>query len=215
MNSVLFHRADNGDPVLLRDLRSFIYRTFHTQGRAPFVEDIMREFSLKDRTAVAKALWTLHEGHHVLMAPFSSAEHVLMAWPFSNIANVHRVYIPCKAGVFYANCAWDLFGIHVIMGKEYTLALTACHQTGDEIAFELEAGNFTVVDAAVVRQIIDERETNITSIKHRVLQPTQRDSTSDVSSPLQESKSGDVRTIDPQFLFMLPFRDWYKDLIMT
>lgn len=88
---------------LVRDFRAWLYATFEETGRAPFVEEALVRWRgvLDSREDVRAVLWALNDGHHIMMAPLSSCEHVLMAWPFSNLPTAHRVRSP--KGSYYAN----------------------------------------------------------------------------------------------------------------
>jgi hypothetical protein len=87
-------------------LRKATYRLFVELGRAPTVE----ETALTDSAAPAEVVagWRrLHDAHALVLQP--SVPEIRMANPFSAIPTAHRVRAAGRW--WYANCAWDAFGI--------------------------------------------------------------------------------------------------------
>jgi hypothetical protein len=87
-------------------LRNHVYRRFVELGRAPTFAELARELGLA-ATDVAAAMRRLHEAHALVLEPDES--RVRMANPFSAIPTPHRAY--ANGRWWYANCAWDAFGI--------------------------------------------------------------------------------------------------------
>ena len=85
------------------EVRNHVYRRFVELGRAPSFAELSGEL---DRD-VAPVMLELHDERAVVLAP--KRDRILMAHPFSAVPTVHRVR---AAGArWYANCAWDAFGV--------------------------------------------------------------------------------------------------------
>ncbi|HKV30519.1 MAG TPA: organomercurial lyase [Candidatus Dormibacteraeota bacterium] len=87
-------------------LRRQTYRLFIDFGRAPTVEEAAEAASLPAHD-VADGWRRLHDAHALVLQP--DRAEIRMANPFSAIPTRYRV----RAGGrdWYANCAWDAFGI--------------------------------------------------------------------------------------------------------
>ena len=98
-----------------RDLgvRASTYRLFVELGRAPTVDEVADESGLA--TDEAESSWRrLHDQHALVLNP-ATAE-LQMANPFSAVPTAYRVQA-CERW-WYANCAWDAFGICVVLGGD-------------------------------------------------------------------------------------------------
>jgi hypothetical protein len=83
------------------DLRRRTYATFVELGRAPAPEE------LGDRGEVVSGWRRLHEAHALVLDP--ATDELRMAHPFSAVPTSYRV--EAAGRWWYANCAWDAFGI--------------------------------------------------------------------------------------------------------
>ena len=88
------------------ELRNATYRLFVGLGRAPTADDIGHELG---RTAEdVHAGWRrLHDAHAIVLDGATGA--IRMAAPFSAVPTPFRVDAAGRR--WYANCAWDAFGI--------------------------------------------------------------------------------------------------------
>jgi hypothetical protein len=88
------------------ELRNVTYRLFVKLGRAPTLEDVA---SAAECTAseVLSSWKRLHNQHALVLNP--ATNELRMANPFSAVPTAYRVR--CAGRGWYANCAWDAFGI--------------------------------------------------------------------------------------------------------
>jgi hypothetical protein len=85
----------------LLDLRNRTYAAFVELGRAPTAGE------LGDVEAVREGWRSLHEAHALVLDP--ATDEIRMANPFSAVPTAFRVLANDRW--WYANCAWDAFGI--------------------------------------------------------------------------------------------------------
>ena len=104
-------------------LRNEIYRRFVELGRAP---------TLAELDADEAALRRLHDAHWLVLE--SDRPEIRMANPFSAVSTPHRV----EAGgrTWYANCAWDAFGIPAALGVDGHVSST-CPDCGEAIELDV------------------------------------------------------------------------------
>lgn len=101
-----------------RTVRSFVYSHFIEAQRAPTIVEISEglDLSLQDTEASLKSL----QGLHVLVLEAGRPE-IRMAMPFSAVPTSFRVEAARHS--WWANCAWDAFGI-----------LAALHSDGEVVS---------------------------------------------------------------------------------
>ena len=92
------------------DLRNRTYAEFVRLGRAPRAEE------LGPRDEVLAGWARLHDAHALVL----DGDEILMANPFSAVPTPYRVEAGGRS--WYGNCAWDAFGICVLMGGDGTIA---------------------------------------------------------------------------------------------
>jgi len=111
----------------LRSLRNITYALFVKFGRAPTAGEVA---SAEGSTAdLVQAGWLrLHEAHALVLA---DGGELRMANPFSAVPTAHRV----NAGGrwWYANCAWDAFGICAALHTDGDIE-TSCPDCGELLA---------------------------------------------------------------------------------
>jgi Alkylmercury lyase len=83
------------------DLRRRTYAKFVELGRAPAPEE------LGDRDEIVAGWRRLHDAHALVLDP--ATDELRMANPFSAVPTSYRV--EAAGRWWYANCAWDAFGI--------------------------------------------------------------------------------------------------------
>jgi hypothetical protein len=105
------------------ELRNFVYRRFVELGRAPTLEEL--------GTSEA-ALRRLHEAHMIVLEP--DRPEIRMANPFSAMPTPYRVEAAGRS--WFANCAWDAFGIPAALGVDGHIS-TSCPDCGEPIEIEL------------------------------------------------------------------------------
>jgi hypothetical protein len=88
------------------DLRNRTYAEFVRLGRAPEPEE------LGPRDDVIAGWRRLHEAHALVL----DGDRIRMANPFSAVPTPYRVHAGGRD--WYANCAWDAFGICDVLGGD-------------------------------------------------------------------------------------------------
>jgi len=116
------------------EIRNLTYGLFAERGRAPTVDDVVMESRLS-RDEVEAAWRRLHHAHALVLEP-GSAE-LRMANPFSAVPTVHRVRTDHRQ--WFANCAWDAFGICAALGVDGQIE-TLCPDCRDSLAIEVRHG---------------------------------------------------------------------------
>jgi hypothetical protein len=94
-------------------LRNHVYGRFVELGRAPRFDELAAELDLSPGEIEA-AMRGLHDAHALVLEPDGS--RIRMAHPFSAVPTPHRVHENDRW--WYANCAWDAFGILAALGVD-------------------------------------------------------------------------------------------------
>jgi Alkylmercury lyase len=115
--------VDDGD---LR-VRNLTYELFVELGRAPTAE----EASLAAGADIRESWRRLHDAHALVL---DDGGEIRMANPFSGVPTPHRVDAGGRR--WYANCAWDAFGICAALGTDGRIE-TSCPDCGDALAVEV------------------------------------------------------------------------------
>ena len=118
---------DGGDLAL----RNTTYALFVREGRAPTAEDVARE-TRRPEEEVRAAWERLHDEHAIVLD--AETRSIRMANPFSAVPTTFRVHAADRA--WYANCAWDAFGICVVLGADGRIE-TSCPDCGEAINVEV------------------------------------------------------------------------------
>lgn len=113
------------------ELRNATYGLFVELGRAPTAEEVGRALGI-DAEAVRAGWRRLHEAHALVLDDTGGA--IRMANPFSAVPTPHRVHAAGRW--WYANCAWDAFGICAALGVDGRIE-TACPDCGDPIEVDV------------------------------------------------------------------------------
>jgi hypothetical protein len=113
------------------ELRTLTYRLFVELGRAPTAEEVAGAAGLT--IAEVQASWRrLHDSHALVLDP--STSEIRMANPFSAVPTAHRVHAAGRW--WYANCAWDAFGILAALHVDGRVE-SSCPDCGEPIAVEV------------------------------------------------------------------------------
>ncbi len=111
------------------DVRNRTYARFVELGRAPAAEEV-------GDVDVVRAAWRrLHDAHALVLDP--TGNELRMANPFSAVPTDYRVQAACRW--WYANCAWDAFGICAALHVDGRIE-TSCRDCGDPIALDVRDG---------------------------------------------------------------------------
>jgi hypothetical protein len=120
-------------------IRHAIYKIF-AEGGIPLSANISRQLHLPIEH-VRGALERLHASHAIVLD--SRTREVSMALPFSSVPTDFAV-----KGIgnrsWFANCAWDAFGIPILLGVDAVIA-TTCLDCRGPIVYRVEGGR--LVDA--------------------------------------------------------------------
>jgi hypothetical protein len=132
------------------ELRVFVYDVIVSRGLPPTSSDIGEHFRVPAETARAE-LAALKIGKTILLNP-KSAE-IWMAGPFSSAQTDYRLTDGTQT--WWANCAWDMLGIPMILGRRVT-AHTVCTDCRAPMAIECDP-SAPPVDSAVVHFLVPAR----------------------------------------------------------
>ena len=121
------------DGVDERDLglRSATYGLFVELGRAPTASEVAASGDMNE-AAVVSGWQRLHEQHAIVLNP-ATAE-IRMANPFSAVPTAYRV--EADGRWWYANCAWDAFGICAALHADGRIE-TSCPDCGEALNLEV------------------------------------------------------------------------------
>jgi hypothetical protein len=95
------------------ELRNLTYDLVVKLGRVPSSAEVADAASLP-RGEVVAAWRRLHDGHALVLN--RAGDEIRMANPFSAVPTAHRVNAAGRW--WYANCAWDAFGICAALGVD-------------------------------------------------------------------------------------------------
>jgi hypothetical protein len=122
----------NGDAIITavdhddRRVRNTTYGLFVELGRAPRAEDVAERDGLATE-AVEEAWRRLHDAHALVL----QGGEIRMANPFSATPTAYRVRAANRS--WYANCAWDAFGICAALHVDGDID-TSCPDCGQPIS---------------------------------------------------------------------------------
>lgn len=123
-------------------VRHFIVTELAETGRAPMLEDVAMELSLR-LDALRAALQRLHEAHLLVL---DADGRLLMAHPFSNVPTGFRV---TSGGTGYdANCALDALGIPAALNRDCAVTMQVPGEQG-KFRCQVRGGVLDAEDALV------------------------------------------------------------------
>jgi hypothetical protein len=112
-------------------LRRLTYGLFVDLGRAPTAAETAAAGALEEAGVIGG--WKrLHDQHAIVLDPATAA--IRMANPFSAVPTPYRVSAADRW--WYANCAWDAFGICAALHVDGVIE-TSCSDCGDELRVNL------------------------------------------------------------------------------
>lgn len=113
-------------------IRHAIYKTF-AEGGIPLSATLSHQLHVPV-DSVRAAMERLHESHAIVLDP--RTREVSMALPFSSVPTPFIV-----KGIgdrsWFANCAWDAFGIPRLLGIDAVIA-TTCQDCGGPIVYRID-----------------------------------------------------------------------------
>jgi Alkylmercury lyase len=116
------------------DVRNHVYQRFVELGRAPRFDEIAADLALPFDT-VSDVLERLHDAHALVLE--RDRKRIRMANPFSAVATPHRVH--ARGRWWYANCAWDAFGVVAALHEDGHIA-SSCADCGEPIELDVRDG---------------------------------------------------------------------------
>jgi len=119
-------------------VRHAIYRSY-VEGGIPKSEMLSRQLHIP-ADAVRSALQELHAAHAIVLDP--RTREPWMGLPFSSVPTAFSVEGGGRS--WFANCAWDAFGIPNLVGVDAVIA-TTCPDCEGQIVYRVE--NRKLVDA--------------------------------------------------------------------
>jgi hypothetical protein len=132
-------------------LRIFVYDRLVSAGHAPTSREIGAHFDLSPEDARAR-LAGLKIGKTVLVNP--TTHEIWMAGPFAAAKSAYR--LSDGKTTWWANCAWDMFGVAMIVGRPMT-AETSCPDCAERVAIECDPDHPPVEGQAVVHFLLPAR----------------------------------------------------------
>jgi hypothetical protein len=123
-------------------VRTFVYAWFAEHALPPSQEEIAGHFNIP--VAAGKALALLHEKHALFLEP--GTRNVRLANPFSAIPTPFTVETRHRR--YWANCAWDSFGIVAALQESDASIHSICTYSGDPL--DLSVSNGQVRNTAAV-----------------------------------------------------------------
>ncbi len=115
-------------------VRTAAYRHLIDTFTAPGAEDLARRLDMP-ATEIASSLERLAAGHQIVLAPGET--RIWMLHPFSATPTDFPVEV--EGGTYWANCAWDAFGIPAVLGTD-SRTQTRCAESGAAIEFGVRDG---------------------------------------------------------------------------
>jgi alkylmercury lyase-like protein len=116
------------------ELRNLTYQLVARLGRVPSADEAAAAGGIR-RDELVAAWRRLHDAHALVLE--ANADEIRMANPFSAVLTAHRVH--ARARWWYANCAWDAFGICAALESDGTVE-TSCPDCGDALRVEVRGG---------------------------------------------------------------------------
>ncbi|MDP9284375.1 MAG: alkylmercury lyase family protein [Actinomycetota bacterium] len=108
------------------ELRNRTYARFVELGRAPAASELGAELQVKEG-------WRrLHDAHAVVLD--TTTDELRMANPFSAVPTSYRVH--ARDRWWYANCAWDAFGILAALDEDGVIE-SSCPDCGEPVEVEV------------------------------------------------------------------------------
>jgi hypothetical protein len=132
-------------------LRIHVYDRLVAIGRAPSAREIGAHFDIPTEEAHQR-LAALKIGKTILVD--QNTREIRMAGPFAPAESAYR--LSDGTHTWFANCAWDMFGVSMIVGKKM-LGETACPDCGDQIAIECDPDHPPVECQSVIHFLVPAR----------------------------------------------------------
>lgn len=125
-------------------VKLYIYETIAQTAQVPSTAEVATALNspLED---VMTAYAQLAQKRLLVLEP-GDPSRIRMAPPFSGIKTMHLVQITGKD--YYANCAWDAFGIAAALGQDADI-LSTCPDCGESLSYQVRDGRPLPQDSVV------------------------------------------------------------------
>jgi hypothetical protein len=130
------------DP-LFRDVRLYVYQQMIETATAPSAAETAQALG-QDVADIDAAYEALAASRMLVLRP--GGHTIWMAMPFSNVQTPYTVISGGRA--YYANCAWDAFGVPAMLGADARI-FTTCADCGGAIERKVARGSLTETRGAV------------------------------------------------------------------
>lgn len=117
------------------NVRAFVYAWFADHARAPGRHDLAKRFDISPEQA-DQALTALNEKHALFLEPGTTT--IRMANPFSAIPTPFTVHVRGKH--YWANCAWDCFGVVAALHAPNASIESTCSASGTRLHLNVTGG---------------------------------------------------------------------------
>jgi len=124
-------------PAALSDVRLYVYQQMIETSAAPSTADVARALSIETAEAES-AFRALADARLLVLRPGTTT--IWMAMPFSNLQTPFTVVSDGR--VYYANCAWDAFGVAALLRAD-SRVFTTCADCGGAIERKISNGALT------------------------------------------------------------------------
>lgn len=121
----------------LPEVRRYVYEQMIETSAAPSAAEVAEAMSLQPYEA-EEAFRALAEARMLVLRPRSIT--IWMAMPFSNVQTPFTVISNGRA--YYANCAWDAFGVVALLGTDARV-FTTCADCGGALERKIAGGRLT------------------------------------------------------------------------
>ena len=120
------------DDSLLWQIRHFVYNHFADTTHPPSADETARHFNITGEEA-SEYYKELNNRHTFFLDPETS--NVRMAWPFSATPTIFKVHANGKT--YYANCAWDMLGIPVVLHADAVIE-AVCTESNEKVQIKIK-----------------------------------------------------------------------------
>ena len=119
---------------LATDVRRYIYEQIVLTSLAPSTGDTAKALG-RPEPDIEAAYRALAEARAIVLRPHSTT--IWMAMPFANVQTAFTVISRGRA--YYANCAWDAFGIPAVLERDACI-FTTCADCGGVLQRKVACG---------------------------------------------------------------------------
>jgi len=121
----------------LSDVRIYVYQQMIETSSAPSAADVARAFAIETADA-EDAFRALADARMLVLRPGTTT--IWMAMPFSNLQTPFTVVSDGRS--YYANCAWDAFGVAAVLRADARV-FTTCADCGGALERKISGGALT------------------------------------------------------------------------